>query len=447
MLPQDFLDEMKSLLGGEYEEFLKSYDMEKVSALRLNPLKNHDIINLTQAFGLTEVEWQAGGFYYDPEKRPGKSVYHEAGAYYVQEPSAMIPAEYLKAEPGEYILDLCAAPGGKSTQIAGRMQGKGILVSNEIVPQRAKILAENIERMGIKNAVVTNMDPHDLSESFPEFFDRIMVDAPCSGEGMFRKNEDATGEWSRENVHMCAGRQDDILSCAAKMLAPGGRMVYSTCTFSIEENEGTIERFLAEHPDFHTVGYPKQYGMRDGFGNVKDGIRCFPHLMKGEGHFVCVLEKAGVLPDRDGRLSKGSLEKGIREKSVPEYTEFAAKYLEEKPQGVLIKFGERLFVIPDGMPSLKGLKIVRPGLEIGTVKKGRFEPAHALSHALDGGCFKLVEEISYAEAERYIRGETFRCDGENGWYLISCEGYGISWGKLAGGTMKNHYPKGLRKNL
>lgn len=445
MLPQDFLEEMKALLGAEYDEFINSYDKERLQALRLNTLKSVSFEKIKEDFGLKEVEWAEEGFYYNGKMRPGKNVYHEAGAYYIQEPSAMAPGEYLGARPGEYILDLCAAPGGKSTQIAAAMKGEGILVSNEIVPSRARILSENIERMGIKNAVVTNMDPHDLAEHFTEFFDRIMVDAPCSGEGMFRKNETAVSEWSRDNVHMCAERQDDIMECAASMLCPGGRIVYSTCTFSVEENEGTVERFLNNHPDFHVAAVKKYEGMEGGFGKIKDAIRIFPHKSGGEGHFLCVLEREGLLPEKEDRLSGGKLAKGIKEKAAAEYTEFAQKYLNTLPEGVMIKFGDMLYMLPKGCPSLDGLKVVRPGLHLGENKKGRFEPAHALSRALKLEDFKYVAEIDYKDAVKYIEGQTFTHEGENGWYLVETEGFGLSWGKLAVGTMKNHYPKGLRK--
>ena len=447
MLPQDFLEEMQSLLGDEYDDFLNSYDNPRLQAFRINRLKSVNIEHLTKIFGLSKVEWAKDGYYYDPDSRPGKHVLHEAGAYYIQEPSAMTPAEYLDAQPGEYILDLCAAPGGKSTQIAAAMNGQGILVSNEIVPSRAKILSENIERMGIANDIVTNMDPDSLAEFFPEFFDRIMVDAPCSGEGMFRKNEDATSEWSRENVHMCAKRQDDIMDAAAQMLAPGGRIVYSTCTFSPEENEGTIERFLSRHGDYHTVSVDKFPGMSDGLGIMSDAIRLWPHKIGGEGHFVCVLERDGQLPAHKDRLSKGRLAKGLKEKSIREYYEFAADNIKDMPEGVIIRFGEQLYLLPPMSPSIDGLKVVRPGLHLGTMLKGRFEPAHALTHALPISSFTNVTHISMEDAAKYISGQTFNAEGPKGWHVVAADGYGLSWGKIAGGIMKNHYPKGLRKVL
>ena len=262
MLPQEFTERMKEMLGAEYDEFLASYDLPKYQSLRVNMLKGTKEAFLEkETFSLTEIPWAENGYYYEAEDAPGKHPYHEAGVYYIQEPSAMAPVAYLEAKPGERILDLCAAPGGKSTQIASYMKGEGLLICNEIHPARAKILSENIERMGIRNAMVTNETPARLADVFEGYFDRILVDAPCSGEGMFRKNEDACGEWSLENVEICGNRQDEILDCAASMLKPGGRIVFSTCTFAPIENEGSIVRMLNRHPEFHVVEVPMCEGM------------------------------------------------------------------------------------------------------------------------------------------------------------------------------------------
>ena len=303
MLPIDFCTRMQAMLGTDYEAFLASYDHPRHQSLRINPLKTTAERFLSHnPFHLTPVPWTTTGFYYTAEDQPGKHPYHEAGVYYIQEPSAMAPAEYLGAKPGERILDLCAAPGGKSTQIACSMEGKGLLVCNEIHPARAKILSENIERMGVRNALVTNETPNRLAENFSEYFDRILVDAPCSGEGMFKKNEGATEEWSPENVALCANRQDEILDCAAGMLKPGGRLVYSTCTFAPAENEGSIGRFRKRHPDFAIVPVEKKEGMSDGVAEwaeelaegVEHTIRLWPHKLNGEGHYLAVLQKAGT---------------------------------------------------------------------------------------------------------------------------------------------------------
>lgn len=364
----------------------------------------------------------------------------------------MLPAEYAKAEPGERVLDLCAAPGGKSTQTACKMKGKGILICNEIHPARAKILSENIERMGVRNALVTNETPQSLEKAFPEYFDRILVDAPCSGEGMFRKNEEAQTEWSMANVELCARRQDEILDCAANMLKPGGRLVYSTCTFAPLENEESIGRFLKNHPDFQIKEMKKCKGMADGvpewmeepLEEVKRTTRLWPHKIKGEGHYAAVLEKDGSL--EEGRPP--ALENGLKEKECPEYLSFLKEQLNVTLEGKLIRFGEQLYLAPEELPRLKGLKVLRPGLHLGTIKKKRFEPSHALALTLKPAEVKRSISLP-AESEKmraYLKGETFIAEGEKGWYLICAGDYSIGWGKLSGGIMKNHYPKGLRKN-
>lgn len=457
MLPQVFLNRMESMLGNEYPAFLESYDKDKYQALRLNSIKG-DTAQMKEKvpFSLQPIAWAKDGFYYEKDDTPGKHPLHEAGVYYIQEPSAMAPAEYLEAKPGERILDLCAAPGGKSTQIGAALNGEGLLISNEIHPARAKILSENIERMGIRNAIVTNETPEHLSEIFVEYFDRILVDAPCSGEGMFRKNEDAMTEWSKENVTLCAERQDGILSHAASMLRPGGRLVYSTCTFAPEENEGSISRFLEKHPEFSIVAVEKWDGMSAGvpewISRPADGIghtiRLWPHRLKGEGHYLAVLKKAGELPDDYRGGCRSGEQTGLKEKDCKECMEFLDTYFKKKPTGILVKFGDQIYLAPEGAPSLKGLKVLRPGLHLGTVKKNRFEPSHALALASKASDVTYSTDLPSDGAEicAYLNGQTINREGEKGWYLITTDGYSIGWGKLAGGIMKNHYPKGLRKN-
>lgn len=457
MLPQDFKNRMKEMLGNEYDAFLASYENEKYQALRLNPLKvQKQVFEKNTSFHVTKVPWSENGYYYEKEDYPGKHPYHEAGVYYIQEPSAMAPAEYLEVKPGERVLDLCAAPGGKSTQLGAALKGEGILICNEINAARAKILSENVERMGIKNAVVTNETPAHLAEHFSAYFDKILVDAPCSGEGMFRKNEVACTEWSLENVELCATRQDEILDCAASMLRPGGRFVYSTCTFAPAENEGSISRFLHRHKEFEIVPVEKKDGMSNGVAawveNPVDGIeqtiRLWPHKLKGEGHYLAVLKKDGVLTD-DSTCNTGLLEQTMKEKDCRECMEFMEQFVPGIKADNLFAFGEQIYQMPEQMPAIAGLKVLRPGLHLGTKKKNRFEPAHALALALS------PKEVRYSidlpadgtEIRAYLNGQTLNHDGEKGWYLISVDGYSIGWGKLAGGMIKNHYPKGLRKNL
>lgn len=457
MLPQEFLDRMRQMLGEEYPAFVESYEKEKYQALRVNALKA-DCKRLKEeaVFSLEPVPWEPNGFYYGKEDAPGKHPYHEAGVYYIQEPSAMAPAAYLEAKPGERVLDLCAAPGGKTTQIASYMNGQGILISNEIHPARAKILSENVERMGIGNAMVTNESPQKLADTFSEYFDRIMVDAPCSGEGMFRKNEIACEEWSLENVKICAERQDEILDCAASMLKPGGRIVYSTCTFAPAENEGSISRFLERHSDFSIVDAERFKGMEGGVADWGDNpacgiektIRLWPNKLHGEGHYVAVLQKDGTCDASYEGYCKNGLQKGISEKECKEYLAFCEDFLKIKLEGTLLKYGDQLYLAPKGMPSTNQLKVLRPGLHLGTMKKNRFEPSHALALSLKPQDAEYVADFPAdgAEIRAYLNGQTLNYEGEKGWYLITVDGYSIGWGKLAGGVMKNHYPKGLRKN-
>lgn len=464
-LPQDFANRMQDMLQEAYPAFLLSYEKEKYQALRVNTLKGttEEFLGKTPFDNLQSVPWEERGFYYDSKSQPGKHPLHEAGVYYIQEPSAMYPAACLEAKPGERVLDLCAAPGGKTTQIASYMQNEGILVCNEIHPARAKILSENVERMGIRNALVTNETPQHLAEVFDEYFDQILVDAPCSGEGMFRKNEEACSEWSLENVQLCALRQDEILDCADVMLRPGGRLVYSTCTFAPAENEGSIARFLERHPEYRIVetqiyegmtqGVPEwaYYGEdRKGTDNLKHTVRLFPHQIKGEGHYLAVLEKAGEVPDAyQGYLANGT-QKGIIIKEAKELQQFCQETLSidflKDCEDCLLLFGDQLYLMPKNMPSVKKLKVLRPGFHLGTLKKNRFEPSHALALALTAEDVKHSMELADdADARAYLSGMTLKCDGDKGWYLMTYKGYSIGWGKLAGQVMKNHYPKGLRK--
>lgn len=470
MLPEEFLHRMKEMLGAEYEEFVDSFSKEKYQSLRINPLKLSAEDAECLPFHLTPVPWAKNGFYYEKEDFPGKHPYHEAGVYYIQEPSAMAPVTLLEPQPGEQILDLCAAPGGKSTQIAAAMKGEGILVANEIHPARAKILSENVERMGIRNVCVTNETPGHLADFFPEYFDKILVDAPCSGEGMFRKNEAACEEWSPENVVLCGERQDEILDCAARMLRPGGRLVYSTCTFAPIENEGSIYRFLTRHPEFSVVEIPKtelgiegdgvwEYLTEETLGGeptadlsrkneITKTLRLWPHRIKGEGHYAAVLVKEGTMPEGYHAIPPTGFQKGISEKELGEYPLFAKEFLSEGLQGNYMKFGDNIYLIPENMPDVKGLKVLRPGLHVGTLKKNRFEPSHALALTLSSAEVVNVCNLNSHEntIHAYLNGQTFPAEGDKGWYLVCVDGFSIGWGKLAGGIMKNHYPKGLRKN-
>ena len=430
MLPQEFLDRIKEQLGEEYPAFLESLERPRAVALRFNPLKG-DVPILP--FVGQPVPWEPMGYYYDPEARPGLHPYHEAGVYYLQEASAMSAVALLDPQPGEKICDLCAAPGGKSTQIAGRMAGEGFLLCNEINPKRAKILGRNIERMAVANALVTNAHPQELAEKYPGFFDRVLIDAPCSGEGMFRKEEAAVTDWSQETVEMCARRQAEILHSGAALLKPGGRLVYSTCTFAPEENELTIERFLANHPEFCRENVDAPWFVPAGEG----AFRLWPHKLLGEGHFAAVLRKA------DGQTHE--IRELAGEKLPKEWENFAKEWKIQLPAGKAVCFGSSLCWVPEETPDFRGIRVVRPGLSLGEVKKNRFEPAHALALWLKN--FNNIQNfpVNSEEIRAFLEGQVIpgQCKG---WCLITADGYSLGWGKGDGNTIKNHYPKGLRRN-
>ena len=429
MLPEAFLERMKHQLGEEYEDFLRSLERPRAVALRYNPLKGEAP---ALPFVREPVPWEPMGFYYDPDSRPGLHVYHEAGVYYLQEASAMAPVALLDPQPGEKICDLCSAPGGKTTQIAGRMMGKGFLLCNEYSPKRAKILSRNIERMAVSNALVTNETVDRLAARFPGFFDRVLVDAPCSGEGMFRKEEAAVTDWSQETVEMCARRQAEILDSAAKMVRPGGRLVYSTCTFAPEEDELAVEEFLQAHPEFQPEILDAPW-----FVSVPNGgHRLWPHKLLGEGHFAAVLKK---ISGEEGKLSPMA-----GEKLPKEWQTFAKELGITLPPGKAVSFGTNLFWAPEELPDLKKLKVLRPGLELGEVKKGRFEPAHALALWLRDCANAVSFDPDSAEMKAYLHGEVLPCSLQ-GWCLVKAGNFSIGWGKADKTQLKNHYPKGLRR--
>lgn len=466
-LPEEFLARMERLLGSEYEDFLESYEKERHYGLRRNPLKASKEDFLARIpFHLEPVSWAEEGYYYQAKEQPGRHILHEAGAYYIQEPSAMAVAEILAPRPGEYILDLCAAPGGKSTQIAGKMQGQGLLVSNEIVQSRAKILSHNVERMGVRNCVVCNETPERMASFFPSFFDRIAVDAPCSGEGMFRKDDTAVEEWSAAHVGMCAERQSGILDEAALMLKPGGVLVYSTCTFSPDENESVVSAFLRAHEEFtvekvdcgkfFAAGRPDW--IDDAQAGVENTMRLWPHLLKGEGHYIARFRKGGIScanPEtkKDARLEgKGKGRGKNGQKDIAEQVQhFLTEELGlpedwmERNGGILRSFGENVYLMPSAMPPIEGMKIVRPGLHLVTNKKNRMEPAHSLALALHIEETDRVVNLTREEAGRYFHGESLSGQYGKGWTLMSYLGYPLGFGKVANGQIKNHYPKGLRR--
>ena len=427
MLPEGFLNRIQEQLGAEYPAFLESLERPRAVALRFAPGKECALPFLREP-----VPWEPLGYYYDPAARPGLHPYHEAGVYYLQEASAMAPVALLEPQPGERICDLCAAPGGKSTQIAGKMAGEGFLLCNEIEPKRARILSRNVERMGIAHALVTNEHPQRLAQALPGYFDRVLIDAPCSGEGMFRKEEAAVTDWSPETVEMCARRQGEILHSGGILVRPGGRLVYSTCTFAPAEDELAVRAFLENHPEFALEAVAAPW-----FTEVEPGMyRMWPHKLKGEGHFAAVLRKKGE--EEPSELPNAG------EKLPQVFTNFAKELGIQLPPGKAVTFGPNLYWAPKDLPELKGLKVLRPGLELGVVKKDRFEPAHALALWLTD-CRNVQELTSDGpEISRYLRGDVIPSD-KRGWCQVTVDGFGIGWGKGDGRVLKNHYPKGLRR--
>lgn len=460
-LPIEFEKKMKAFLGNEWDDFLYSYDNNRFQALRFNTLKVQSqeermrILKTLKISSEKKVSWANEAYYFDENVRPGKHPYHEMGLYYIQEPSAMSAAALLAPKPGMRVLDLCAAPGGKSTQLATYLGDSGLLVSNEINTQRSRILSQNIERMGIKNAIVTNEDSFVLASHFPGFFNAIQVDAPCSGEGMFRKLPEAIEQWSMENVAICAARQKEILDNAAVMLKPGGVIVYSTCTFSKEENEDVIEYFLERHPDF----------------TLEEMERFWPHKLDGEGHFVAKLVRRGCVDTdlkADRKTQKNKNSKNRKNETKPALTKENMKLLSEFldetisedmaawiKNSRLVMFGEQLYRLPDMEVDIKGLKVQRAGLHIGEFKKQRFEPSHSLALALKLNDAKNVVKLTCDNPQTigFFNGQSVMLSNEQaaeckkGWALVCVDGYPAGWGKVNGTQVKNHYPKGLRNKI
>lgn len=431
-LPVQFIENMKKQLPeSEWEAFFAVYEKKPFKGVRLNPLKGgrYELKGKLPFIG-EPIPWEENGFY-TAEEKVGSSPFHAAGLFYSQEPSAMSAAPLLDVKKGERVLDLCSAPGGKGTQLACKMDGEGIIVLNEPVFSRAKILSQNVERMGIKNAVVTSELPEKLSEKFLGYFDKILIDAPCSGEGMFRKNaEEALSEWSEENVALCSKRQAYILEEGTKMLKQGGRLVYSTCTFSEEEDEGQVRDYLQKHPEMRLISMEKLY----------------PHKVAGEGHFVALFEK-------DGESQRGYIKEkksSVTRQAEEGYRAFEKNFLTMK-MSRLFEAGECLYALPEGVFDFSGLQVLRVGVRLGEWINGRFEPSHSLAMSLKKEECKNVLDISETDnrIEKYLRGETLEIgeneNVKNGWCLVCIDGYPLGLGKAVNGTLKNHYPKGLRK--
>lgn len=437
--PEAFLREIREILKDEYDAFLSAMERESAHALRINPNRKNALESAKSFMRGDEVPWEIRGKYAKMDARPGASLAHAAGAFYMQDPSAMSPVAVLDPRPGERVLDLCAAPGGKSSQIAARLNGKGFLLSNEIEFSRARILMGNLERLGISNMCVTSAPSDAVANALPGFFDAVLVDAPCSGEGMFRRDPESVSEWSENSPSGCAERQAEILDNAAKLVRPGGRMVYSTCTFNRMENEFTIEAFLKRHPEFAIGSFTLP-----GAGESQNGcIRLWPHRIDGEGHFAALLIKEGG-KESDYRVntdSKGAMDavKLLKKDAVSSI-----------PEGVFHLEGDMLSVLPECAPDIRllsgrGMRLIRAGLPLARIGKGFITPEHALAMALSEEEAIRTCDMDFNTAARFMEGEEISMGAEKGWTLMTYKGMPLGWGKASGGVIKNHLPKGLRR--
>lgn len=453
MLPEDFKNRMRSMLS-DYEDFLIAMDKAPQSGIRINEQKfgaYNAVLNICK--DIKPIEWCNIGFYADKSQISGNHPYHHAGLFYFQEPSAMAVCEALRPviQADDKVLDLCAAPGGKSTHIGAMLGRGGVLVSNEVIPKRAAILSENIERFGT-GALVLSEFPEKLEKYFTGFFDKIIVDAPCSGEGMFRKEPQALTDWSIAHTNSCAARQLAILNSAAKMLTGGGYIVYSTCTFAPCENEGVIFRFLKDNPDFELCGIPLDM-LSCGSGkyinedfDLSKTRRIFPHRHGGEGHFIALLHFCG-----SNKKCKNPSRPSKNNDAVKVFREFEETNLNYKFSGDFELFGDNLYICDERIGSLDKIKTVRAGLHLGQCKKSetgkmRFEPSYALAHYLNRADIK--RSVSYAAEDirinEYLRGNEIYDDIGNGWCAVCADGFVLGWGKASGGVIKNKYPKKFR---
>ncbi|ABX43152.1 Fmu (Sun) domain protein [Lachnoclostridium phytofermentans ISDg] len=482
-LPEDFKKRMQEMLSDEYEAYEKCYEEKHRGGLRINTLKlKNEEFEKISPYEIKQVPFIPNGYYYQEKEQPARHPYYFGGLYYIQEPSAMTPASLLPVEPGDKVLDLCAAPGGKSTELAAKLQGKGVLVSNDISNSRAKALLKNIELFGVRNPVVISEAPAKLVNTFTGYFDKILVDAPCSGEGMFRKSPSIIKNWEQYGVDYYNKLQKEIILLAVKMLKPGGYLLYSTCTFSTEENEGTIKFLLEEEPDMEIVpaiwnslenqpDYPLRGEDKDRLENMKnrnnvsykgfdfgkpewvDGpkelvhtLRLWPQRIEGEGHYVALLRKKETAPSSIHEPYQ------IPAKETKQISEEAKEFFQKINFPIDINRitvrEDRLYLLPEDLVDLKGLRILRSGLLLGEMKKNRFEPSQALASALKASEYDNIYNLSSKDEDviRYLKCESIEIKKEckDGWLLVCVDGYPLGFGKYSKGNFKNKYLPGWR---
>jgi len=456
-LPKAFEDKMKELLPDDYDRYLQCYEEPRHYGLRVNTKKIsvEDFLKIAP-WPLEPVPWISNGFYYDGDRvQPAKHPYYFAGLYYLQEPSAMTPADRIPIIPGERVLDVCAAPGGKATELGAKLQGEGVLIANDISNSRARGLLKNLELFGIDNMLVISEEPGKLAEYFPEYFDKILIDAPCSGEGMFRKEKKMVKAWEEHGPEFFSRLQRSIILQAAAMLKPGGMILYSTCTFDPLENERTIEYLMTNCPEFHICEMEGYEGFSEGMPQFTDSknpdftktVRIFPHRMKGEGHYLALVKKGNAL---NGSVSvKHS--KNTRKKIPEELEQFFKDVTWEIDRSRLDIHEERVYYMPEGLPDLKGVRFLRSGLLMGELKKNRFEPSQAFAMSLKKEEYSKILDFPVEEERviKYLKGETLDVEDmvsakEKGWYLVCVDGYPLGFGKLANQTLKNKYLPGWR---
>lgn len=456
-LPCAFEDKMKELLGDEYPDYIACYDEPRYYGLRVNTNKiTVEEFKRICPFDITPIPWIENGFYYDGEAvSPSRHPYYFAGLYYLQEPSAMTPASRLPVEQGDKVLDLCAAPGGKATELGAKLKDTGVLAANDISSSRAKGLLKNIEVFGIGNMLILSEEPGNLSGYFPEYFDKILIDAPCSGEGMFRKDKKMVKAWEEHGPEYFSSIQKSIIVQAADMLKPGGMLLYSTCTFDGRENEQTVAYLLKNRPGFKIVDMEQYEGFSPGRPELTEAedpaiaktVRIFPHHMKGEGHYLALLRKDGGIRQEDYSVPL----KRSRIKLPAELEAFMTKVSWELDRTRIDLRGERIYYMPEGLPELRGIRFLRTGLLMGELKKNRFEPSQALAMYMKKGEYEDSLDFSVTDerVSRYLKGETIDADdmvsaGSKGWHLVCVDGYPLGWGKLSGGILKNKYLPGWR---